>query len=144
MRISDWSSDVCSSDLLSVKSKIFGVCAWATPTFMNLAGDAANGLLAGVAYAPTISGDLNKTFVSKFKAAYNEDPGKYSMSGYNTIHIIADAIKRAGAAEPAKIREALIATDRSEEHTSELQSLMRISYAVFCLKKKKYDKTKHI
>lgn len=96
---------------LSVKSKIFGVGAWATPTFMNLAGDAANGLLAGVAYAPTISGDLNKTFVSKFKAAYNEAPGKYSMSGYNTIHIIADAIKRAGAADPAKIRDALVATD---------------------------------
>src|SRR3546814_5996514 len=73
---------------LSVKSKIFGVGAWATPTFMYLAGDAANGLLAGVPYAPTISGDLNKTFVSTFKAAYNEDPGKYSMSGYNTIHII--------------------------------------------------------
>src|SRR3546814_1822736 len=32
---------------------------------------------------------------------------------------------------------ALMADDRSEEHTSELQSLMRISYAVFCLKKKK-------
>src|SRR3546814_3605078 len=31
---------------------------------------------------------------------------------------------------------------RSEEHTSELQSLMRISYAVFCLKKKKYNKQK--
>src|SRR3546814_1032545 len=31
--------------------------------------------------------------------------------------------------------------DRSEEHTSELQSLMRISYAVFCLKKKKHHKT---
>src|SRR3546814_4771835 len=31
--------------------------------------------------------------------------------------------------------------DRSEEHTSELQSLMRISYAVFCLKKKNYTKT---
>src|SRR3546814_7881682 len=31
---------------------------------------------------------------------------------------------------------------RSEEHTSELQSLMRISYAVFCLKKKKYKNTK--
>src|SRR3546814_3742951 len=31
--------------------------------------------------------------------------------------------------------------DRSEEHTSELQSLMRISYAVFCLKKKKYQTT---
>src|SRR3546814_2852857 len=33
-------------------------------------------------------------------------------------------------------------TDRSEEHTSELQSLMRISYAVFCLKKKKHKKIK--
>src|SRR3546814_8889124 len=35
----------------------------------------------------------------------------------------------------------LFADDRSEEHTSELQSLMRISYAVFCLKKKKTQKT---
>src|SRR3546814_9572152 len=34
--------------------------------------------------------------------------------------------------------------DRSEEHTSELQSLMRISYAVFCLKKKKNTKQKNI
>src|SRR3546814_7663262 len=33
--------------------------------------------------------------------------------------------------------------ERSEEHTSELQSLMRISYAVFCLKKKKQKKTHH-
>src|SRR3546814_5843894 len=36
----------------------------------------------------------------------------------------------------AHVREQLRAMDRSEEHTSELQSLMRISYAVFCLKKK--------
>src|SRR3546814_2546883 len=34
--------------------------------------------------------------------------------------------------------------DRSEEHTSELQSLMRISYAVFCLKKKKHHPLTHI
>src|SRR3546814_7899570 len=36
------------------------------------------------------------------------------------------------------------AIQRSEEHTSELQSLMRISYAVFCLKKKKTTQEKHI
>src|SRR3546814_7772883 len=94
------------------------------------------------------------------------------MSGYNTIHIIADAIKRAGAAEPAKIREALIATDytgptgrlrfyakgqvygqsvflvelkggRSEGHTSELQSLMRISYPAFFLNTQHHYKTSH-
>src|SRR3546814_6078263 len=37
----------------------------------------------------------------------------------------------------------MIRFERSEEHTSELQSLMRISYAVFCLKKKKQEKTTH-
>src|SRR3546814_10076013 len=35
-------------------------------------------------------------------------------------------------------RHIVVAVERSEEHTSELQSLMRISYAVFCLKKKRY------
>src|SRR3546814_5631318 len=39
-------------------------------------------------------------------------------------------------------KEVFAKLDRSEEHTSELQSLMRISYAVFCLKKKKKTKTK--
>src|SRR3546814_8590507 len=38
----------------------------------------------------------------------------------------------------------IIPTSRSEEHTSELQSLMRISYAVFCLKKQKTTRTIHI
>src|SRR3546814_10356772 len=47
-----------------------------------------------------------------------------------------------------RVQRALLRGDRSEEHTSELQSLMRISYAVFCLKKKindmhKYDSMKH-
>src|SRR3546814_1275684 len=44
--------------------------------------------------------------------------------------------------EPKNSRTA--ATARSEEHTSELQSLMRISYAVFCLKKKKNTHTMHV
>src|SRR3546814_9848848 len=45
---------------------------------------------------------------------------------YNQVVVVAERLKKLG--------ETL---DRSEEHTSELQSLMRISYAVFCLKKKK-------
>src|SRR3546814_1278504 len=46
---------------------------------------------------------------------------------------------------PARFRASMLARERSEEHTSELQSLMRISYAVFCLKKKnhKYTVTQH-
>src|SRR3546814_8955719 len=47
---------------------------------------------------------------------------------------------RAGGADAGRISRAYaIPRRRSEEHTSELQSLMRISYAVFCLKKKKHN-----
>src|SRR3546814_1484614 len=48
--------------------------------------------------------------------------------------------KRVAAVGP----ETAAGADRSEEHTSELQSLMRISYAVFCLKKKKHKILRHM
>src|SRR3546814_2465567 len=48
-----------------------------------------------------------------------------------------DRKKKADAAWEAKMFSWTVGSSRSEEHTSELQSLMRISYAVFCLKKKK-------
>src|SRR3546814_470657 len=50
--------------------------------------------------------------------------------------------RRAPAIDPATSAAQWRASARSEEHTSELQSLMRISYAVFCLKKKKKNKNK--
>src|SRR3546814_4062920 len=56
------------------------------------------------------------------------------LLGLATVHLLP---QRAGAADlvlPSKLANML--ASRSEEHTSELQSLMRISYAVFCLKKK--------
>src|SRR3546814_7459356 len=49
------------------------------------------------------------------------------------------AIGRAGASAARQAWVARTQNARSEEHTSELQSLMRISYAVFCLKKKHYN-----
>src|SRR3546814_4273495 len=60
-------------------------------------------------------------------------------------HIVITSVDRddlpdGGASQFVKVINAL----RSEEHTSELQSLMRISYAVFCLKKKKHKTTRHI
>src|SRR3546814_2180219 len=44
-----------------------------------------------------------------------------------------------GSAQPGAVPDESVPPKRSEEHTSELQSLMRISYAVFCLKKKKTE-----
>src|SRR3546814_10010197 len=62
-----------------------------------------------------------------------------ALQSANTVGIIPAHPDAGGdAAGKAKEPAVLVAACRSEEHTSELQSLMRISYAVFCLKKKKH------
>src|SRR3546814_9675735 len=69
-------------------------------------------------------------------------PGE--LAGHRERHrdaVVAQAVDRAAAQRSAfdqRAVRALLDVHRSEEHTSELQSLMRISYAVFCLKKKKH------
>src|SRR3546814_3104698 len=113
MRISDWSSDVCSSDLNSSNSNRLRELAESrgTPSYLIdgaqdiqpqwLEGKKRVGVTAG-ASAPEV---LVKDVITRLKLC--------------------------GGLE------------RSEEHTSELQSLMRISYAVFCLKKKKNNCQSH-
>src|SRR3546814_2213265 len=71
------------------------------------------------------------------RAQRQNDPGRFNgavrcLDLHRTAGV-PPADRRDGAGQPYRI-------PRSEEHTSELQSLMRISYAVFCLKKKKITK----
>src|SRR3546814_6362577 len=116
MRISDWSSDVCSSDLDS----IFG------PT--TIADEQ-------IAFSNQIRDISNKIRTATQNGASDVEIGVLNQQ-------LMKARDSFNAAVQAKV------TRRSEEHTSELQSLMRISYAVFCLKKtkstnKKIDTNKH-
>src|SRR3546814_4499923 len=103
MRISDWSSDVCSSDLaaLSAEGRSTGV---------------------GVSSATASASGCMIFSASRFN----------SSSAISGVAGSGDADSTgAGAGAGAGS-----GAGRSEEHTSELQSLMRISYAVFCLKNK--------
>src|SRR3546814_3014928 len=113
MRISDWSSDVCSSDLAQAGRPGF---RWALRR--------VQGKLLSVARL--------------CKAAFTFQGGAeyllWKIERHSGVSI---------ALTPWQRRHPLLASTvlfRSEEHTSELQSLMRISYAVFCLKKKKQPK----
>src|SRR3546814_6032534 len=93
MRISDWSSDVCSSDLGDDEADHHA------PEQVH-AGEAGGcGRRRGDAAGERVARRVEETLAADHRAQIAEHP-------------------------------------RSEEHTSELQSLMRISYAVFCLKKK--------
>src|SRR3546814_7558764 len=103
MRISDWSSDVCSSDLKKLTGP--GICNREFELFGTF-------LLAGV-------------------LEFDPDALRRCASGRLLAVSLGTGVERFDLAQ------LLAELVRSEEHTSELQSLMRISYAVFCLKKKK-------
>src|SRR3546814_6124103 len=114
MRISDWSSDVCSSDLE-------GEDVLATAAAMR---------------------SMGATII-------RENDGTWVVDGVGVGGLLQPeaALEMGNSGTSTRLLMGLVAThpitttftgdaSRSEEHTSELQSLMRISYAVFCLKKK--------
>src|SRR3546814_5966778 len=110
MRISDWSSDVCSSDLARRRHHRLDHARHADfgdgrAVLIERAGEA----IARRRQAKFFGREAADTF------AVHRQPGRTRGRDHGMA----------------------FAFERSEEHTSEIQSLMRISYAVFCLKKKK-------
>src|SRR3546814_3138985 len=111
MRISDWSSDVCSSDLRAARRR----------------GGADRGAdRAAARFAFRLYG----------KPPRPERPFHRRHPVGRRHHAELSGRDRGDAGHGAALSEARRFRERSEEHTSELQSLMRNSYAVFCLQKK--------
>src|SRR3546814_2983987 len=131
MRISDWSSDVCSSDLrralvepagLRAGAAQAGVAQWRGGDFVRGGG---GGGAARASVQPWL-GRRDRQMGGRAGGVGQSDDG--DAAGWRAA--------RAGD-DDAPARSPRAGAGRSEEHTSELQSLMRISYAVFCLKNKK-------
>src|SRR3546814_10541416 len=124
MRISGWSSDVCSSDL------VIRIATGAQP----IAGANADQFL--IHFAPY--------FGLALLAVALAGAGSYTWRAFSLafaswwIHVYASiqALRRRPSRFVVTPKHGTDGRQRSEEHTSELPSLMRISYAVFCLKKK--------
>src|SRR3546814_3363723 len=123
MRISDWSSDVCSSDLAQVPAQARA----AAPGFQVGEVDAVVGDLVPVkAVGQLIAARLDDVGAEQPRGAVHVAPVQVEQ-GLERVAFVQELHARGGFVI------ALEAVIRSEEHTSELQSLMRISYAVFCL-----------
>ncbi len=84
-----------------------------SPKLGQIAGVAADGLLVGSPWFVAKSDTANQDFVAAFRAKYGKDPDQFAAQAYDTLFILAEAIDRAGAADPAKIRDALMATDHT-------------------------------
>src|SRR3546814_4352620 len=138
MRISDWSSDVCSSDL---KPDVF---------LRKVAADLGFDLGDGDYCAGNLFFSQDDKRRDRARAVLNESlalqglkvagfrivPTEMSALGDEAMKSV-PVVEQVFVTAPADTHKfAFELKLRSEEHTSELQSLMRISYAVFCLKKK--------
>src|SRR3546814_4924467 len=125
MRMSDWSSDVCSSDLEE---------------------DLAFRLVAAQAELLDLLGRCGVALGVRALEPAHEALGEDAVDGGGEQVVLDPHVEHAGdaaggvvgvqGAEHQVAGKRGLDRDRSEEHTSELQSLMRSSYAVFCLKKK--------
>src|SRR3546814_7702595 len=116
MRISDWSSDVCSSDLIRDRYELEAGLRYDYKYLDALGYDRELRLYGGTRQFHNVSASLG--------GVWRPAPGWDFRSNLGM------------AWRPPSVNELYSNGLRSEEHTSELQSLMRISYAVFCLKKK--------
>src|SRR3546814_8481301 len=135
MRISDWSSDVCSSDLPqpSEEPRDIAVQLFTSGT----TGKPKAAILRHENLMSYIVGTV------EFAAADDNDAivvtvPPYHIAGISAVLSSTYSCRRMvllPAFEPQTWLQ-VMRSERSEEHTSELQSLMRISYAVFCLKNK--------
>src|SRR3546814_3170523 len=122
MRISDWSSDVCSSDLFLLAQR---------QILARYAGSLVLALLLETGSRDRRA-NLNTLGDSFLGPLYEAIP----------VFLLGEpGFRFDRCRQDVRLRGLEL---RSEEHTSELQSLMRISYAVFCLKKKRYIKTQHL
>src|SRR3546814_6332231 len=149
MRISDWSSDVCSSDLAAwnwqgVTGLLLAsgaMACWMLPRVMDAA--------ATQAWVDTVK-YLSLPLAVGVPLALSWPAAGFVVRGLFVAEAIATCFRLGGLYLAAPVRLCTIYPIgdqqrlgwRSEENTSELQSLMSISYAVCCLKKKNRNKTK--
>src|SRR3546814_4097512 len=119
MRISDWSSDVCSSDLVRLRRRVQEVLNHLLELWV-------------LGWVVFVTLDHQCSTLPRTSRLIREIAAASSRRYTGTV-VSRFAARRRRSCET----ELSFSRSRSEEHTSELQSLMRISYAVFCLKKKK-------
>src|SRR3546814_3949635 len=151
MRISDWSSDVCSSDLVghSVKMRVraahlagvlqlilaVGVLIEVVRRFV-FGSEPESLVMMAIAFVALIANTSCLLLISKHREGGAHMKASWIFSANDVV--INLGVITAGALAAwtgSNYPDLIIGTIRAEEHTSALQSLMRIPYAVFCLKK---------
>jgi branched-chain amino acid transport system substrate-binding protein len=95
---------------LGITVPIFGGDGWESSALVTIGGVALEGDYYSTHFSPEDTSPAVQDFVKKFHARFNETPDAMAALGYDSAMILADAMKRAGSTDGAKVRDALAAT----------------------------------
>ena len=95
---------------LGIKAPFVGGEGWDSPSLVSVAGKSAEGSFYTNHFSPDDPEPLVQTFVRAYKTKYGAAPDALAALWYDGAGLLADAIRRAGSAEPSKIRDALAKT----------------------------------
>jgi branched-chain amino acid transport system substrate-binding protein len=95
---------------LGIKCPLLGGDGWDSPQLVPIGGSAMEGCYFSNHFSTEDSSPVIQGFIAKYKAKYNAEPDAMAALGYDSAMILADAIKRAGGTDPAKLRDAIAAT----------------------------------
>ena len=95
---------------LGVNAQLFGASGMAAQKLIELGGDAAQGLILTQTFLAGSDNPKVKEFVDKYKAKNQDSPIPHAAQAYDTVYIIADAVKKANSTAPEALRDALSKT----------------------------------
>jgi branched-chain amino acid transport system substrate-binding protein len=96
---------------LGITVPILGEGAFCSEPWAKLVGGFTTNTVGILEWVPGIEDAPNKTFIQNYQKAFKELPTKFSAAGYNTMHIMANAIRKAGSTDPEAVRKAMTETD---------------------------------
>lgn len=95
---------------LGINVPFLGGDGWDSPKLFEIAGESVKGAYISNHFAPDDKSPVVQNFVKDYEKAYGSKPGSFAALGYDSLGIVADAIKRAKSTKPSDIRDALVAT----------------------------------
>lgn len=99
---------------LGVNAQLSGASGMAALKLIELGGEAAQGLILTQTFLPDSDHPKVRAFVDKYRDTFNESPIPHAAQAYDTVYIIADAVRRARSNDPRKLRDAISTTEGLE------------------------------
>lgn len=92
---------------MGIKAPFVGGNGFNSPKVIEIAKDAANGLVVATPWFPDRNDPKVKAFVAKYEKTYGKKPDQFAAQAYDALYIMAEALKKAGNADREKLRDAL-------------------------------------